>query len=1035
VWVDENGSDVLTVSGNANVSGDLVVDTDTLKVDASTGRIGIGTTDPLYKLDVHGTSNVGALTATSLSGDGSGLTSLNADKITSGTINNQRLNAASTTGAGIVQLSDSTNGSSTTTAATESAVKAAYDRNSWGSGSFSGALTVGGDLIVSGTTTTVDTTNLTIKDAIVELGKDNTTGTTDLGIIMRRPGSNVGIIYDRSASKLEIGHTLQGGSEDTITMDTSNALVVNVNGSLAATSLSGNGSGLTSLNAGNISSGKIDNAHLNAASTTGAGIVQLSTITNGSSTTKAATESAVKAAYDRSSWGSGTFSDVLKLEGGTSTGDASVEDANKTNTYIRFGEAGTGSDWAYLRQIGGNNTIKLALDFHDDDEARFEIRKVNSSSGTGVGEVATTVFSVDDGALTATTGTFSGDLTVGTSNLRVDTTTGNVGIGTASPETALELHKSYGDDSLNSTAEIKFSTNNGNVAWDVGSIRGGIKLNAGGTSNYPGGLVFATKSPGGNTNDLTDKMVIDANGNVGIGTDSPGYKLDVNGTVNTGALTATSLSVAADTNNTGIIGRAKVGNVGYADHAGFAHYDRASTGNYALLQGPTGDTFINASTGKGLYFRENNADKMVLTGGNLGIGTSVPLEFLHVQYPNPTYGSTVTQHSNVVISSGSEFSDAGLFFRTPFNTTSPPKCALIASGGSFSGYNGQLDICFDTTNNNDAAYRAKPSNAKVTFKASGNVGIGTSSPAYKLDVHGTSNVGALTATTATVPNDGDFVMGGKPLKPAGGLHWDRVNSRLGVGTTSPGYTLDVNGTVKTGALTATSGTFSGVGRFTTNGGSLQLVGTDHTYLEYYPDGTSAGRKAYVGYGASTDDNFTISNSAGSGHIILSGGNVGIGTASPGAKLHVNGAITSDHYACFETNLLYYEQSDYLEWKTSDNYISFNSGITLANATDIELGVPGIYLALVKLNSDSAETSKVIQIKAQYYNDSSWVTDISNGELGGDYNGQTEIMTQHMLRATTYTRWRFFIGHNFTTNSNRFAVASSPWSRIMIAKIA
>jgi hypothetical protein len=46
-------------------------------------------------------------------------------------------------------------------------------------------------------------------------------------------------------------------------------------------------------------------------------------------------------------------------------------------------------------------------------------------------------------------------------------------------------------------------------------------------------------------------------------------------------------------------------------------------------------------------------------------------------------------------------------------------------------------------------------------------------------------------------------MGGKPLKPAGGLHWDRVNSRLGVGTTSPAATLDVAGSVDvSGILTS-----------------------------------------------------------------------------------------------------------------------------------------------------------------------------------------------------------------------------------------
>jgi len=111
------------------------------------------------------------------------------------------------------------------------------------------------------------------------------------------------------------------------------------------------------------------------------------------------------------------------------------------------------------------------------------------------------------------------------------TSSGNVGIGTASPETTLQLHKEVGDDTLKSAAEIKFSTNNSaNTTWDVGSIRGAVTLNAGGSSNYPGGLVFATKSPGGAGDDLTDKMVIDANGNVGIGTTSPDVKLQVEGT-------------------------------------------------------------------------------------------------------------------------------------------------------------------------------------------------------------------------------------------------------------------------------------------------------------------------------------------------------------------------------------------------------------------------------------------------------------------------------------------------------------------------
>jgi hypothetical protein len=79
------------------------------------------------------------------------------------------------------------------------------------------------------------------------------------------------------------------------------------------------------------------------------------------------------------------------------------------------------------------------------------------------------------------------------------------------------------------------------------------------------------------------------------------------------------------------------------------------------------------------------------------------------------------------------------------------------------------------------------------YYTSGNVGIGGANPAHKLDVYGTSNVGALTATTVTVPDDGDFIMNSKPLVPASGLHWDRVNNRLGVGTSSPATKLHVAG--------------------------------------------------------------------------------------------------------------------------------------------------------------------------------------------------------------------------------------------------
>lgn len=85
---------------------------------------------------------------------------------------------------------------------------------------------------------------------------------------------------------------------------------------------------------------------------------------------------------------------VLNLRAGTAQSTPNVDPANKSNTYIVFGEAGATTDFAMLRQIGGNNQIHLSLDLHDDvGDGSFSIRNV--ASATNPDPTPTTFFRID----------------------------------------------------------------------------------------------------------------------------------------------------------------------------------------------------------------------------------------------------------------------------------------------------------------------------------------------------------------------------------------------------------------------------------------------------------------------------------------------------------------------------------------------------------------------------------------------------------------------------------------------------------------
>jgi hypothetical protein len=179
--------------------------------------------------------------------------------------------------------------------------------------------------------------------------------------------------------------------------------------------------------------------------------------------------------------------------------------------------------------------------------------------------------------------------------------------------------------------------------------------------------------------------------------------------------------------------------------------------------------------------------------------------------------------------------------------------------------------------------------SKFVIKNNGNVGIGTTNPSQALEV-----VGAIRGSSSLVLNGGNVSISQRGLfgdfysgvsngfsvsywngsAVATGMVLLSTTGNVGIGTTNPGTLLDVKGTTQPFKATKTNG--GTVAQFADDGYSNTLSISSNDTL-----GPLLG--ANTGHGIQ----FAINNSSVPSMFINSSGNVGIGTTNPGAKLAID----------------------------------------------------------------------------------------------------------------------------------------------------
>ena len=324
----------------------------------------------------------------------------------------------------------------------------------------------------------------------------------------------------------------------------------------------------------------------------------------------------------------------------------------------------------------------------------------------------------------------TGDLTVDTTTLKVDSTNNRVGIGIASPDSQLHVHGVGAILSSDSyfVAQIQTDRN------DDGSNDDGILQFVNGSAKTVKGEIRWDEST--NTFELghgdnQGHLVIASGGNVGIGTDAPLTALEVHGT-STNAYGTPQLAITGRANANHYF------NIGFGYTTGTTKCP-AEIGFY--------ENVSSANTKGSLVFatRDVTSDTVptermrIDSAGNVGIGDANPQHPFKVHLTN---GELAMFGSNGMNSIG-QYAGIGLG-QVLANSTTYQKVAIVAEGRSNGNYVSNLHFLVDTAADSGSAVL---SDSKMMISGgNGNVGIGTDSPTHLLQISGGASDGRMSFT-------------------------------------------------------------------------------------------------------------------------------------------------------------------------------------------------------------------------------------------------------------------------------------------------